>query len=354
MLAKLRPFRSVIVLISFAAIVASGCAANRPAGGGGAAQAPTPSTMPGVIDPGADPSADGTAPASTTPGAGTGTASIRTRAEQDAAISTAVSYLRREVGMSDPVASNFRWTGARTARVDARARIHDGGQTFAKGPLTVVSLQRLRTVWYVTGTRTDGIRVAKPGYLAKVGSPVTVSGRARAFEGNVKVVVTQDRYGKDIELGSGNVLGRGDALGPFKGSIPFLLPTARTGSVMFIEPSAIDGSALDVTVVRIRFAHHANPLADRVSDPKLAADRLVAAWVAGDKKAAAKVATQPVVTKLFSADRPATDPKPGSCHLAKLGAFQCVYPMPPGSPLTLTVEGGASVGWLVSGFSFEG
>jgi hypothetical protein len=38
---------------------------------------------------------------------------------------TAVSFMRREVGMADPVAGRFGWTGTNSGQVDVRARIPD-------------------------------------------------------------------------------------------------------------------------------------------------------------------------------------------------------------------------------------
>jgi hypothetical protein len=39
------------------------------------------------------------------------------------AVATATSFMRREVGMAQPLAGPFRWTGARTGQVDIRARL---------------------------------------------------------------------------------------------------------------------------------------------------------------------------------------------------------------------------------------
>ena len=353
----MRSVRSILVVVSLAAIVVTGCSTNR-GGGSGPAQAPasdapsTETTTAQGTEQGTEQGNEqGTATASP---AGTSSGSLRTTAEVNSAIATTTSFLRREVGMTTPVASNFRWTGKRTAKLDVRSRIVDGGGRANMGPITVVSLERLTKVWYVTGTSTKGIVVSRPGRLDRIASPVRVSGKAIAFEGNVRVTVTEDRYGKDVVLGAGNVLGRGDEIGPFAGSISFRRPSGTTGSIIFVEPSALDGTPINATVVRVRFAKSgASPLADRISDPKVAADRLVDAWVRADKAAAAKVATKAVVTRLFSADRSGQDPKPGSCRLVKPAQFICSYPLSPGqSELSLVVEGGASVGYLVSGFEF--
>ena len=122
------------------------------------------------------------------------------------------------------------------------------------GPVTVVSLQRLTKVWYVLGTQTSTIRVTQPAPSARIASPVRVAGRALAFEGNVQVKVTQDRYGKDIPLGGGVVTGGGDALRPFAGQISFRPPAGETGSIVFSELSAANGDVLRATVIRVRFS----------------------------------------------------------------------------------------------------
>jgi hypothetical protein len=347
----MRSVRSILVVVSLAAIVVTGCSTNR--GGAGPAQAPA-SDSPSTETTGAQGTGQGTGsgPATASP-AGTSSGSLRTRAEVDSAIATATSFLRREVGMTTPVASNFRWTGKRTAKLDVRSRIVDAGGRANMSQVTVVSLERLSKVWYVTGTSTKTIVVSRPGPLDRIASPVRVSGKALAFEGNVRVTVTEDRYGKDVVLGAGNVLGRGDEIGPFAGSISFRRPAGSTGSIIFTEPSAIDGTPVNATVVRVRFAKAgASPLANRISDPKVAADRLVAAWVAADRAAAANVATKAVVARLFSADRSGEDPKPGSCRLVKPAQFICSYPLSADTDLSLVVEGGASAGYLVTGFEF--
>jgi len=120
------------------------------------------------------------------------------------------------------------------------------------GPITVVSLQRLTSVWYVLGTQTGNIRITRPMGSALVGSPARVAGRAFAFEGTMQVRVTEDRYGTDIPLGSGTVTGGGDMLRPFAGQISFGHPAGDTGSIIFAERSAANGDVLAATVVRVR------------------------------------------------------------------------------------------------------
>jgi hypothetical protein len=96
------------------------------------------------------------------------------------------------------------------------------------------------------------------------------------------------------------------------------------------------------------------PRFDRISDPQVAADRLVAAWVGGDRAAAGKLTTSRAVTdRLFSESPPAERPAVLPCRLvADLAVFVCSYPVAERAELSLFVEGGASAGYSVSGVEF--
>jgi Domain of unknown function (DUF4232) len=92
-----------------------------------------------------------------------------------------------------------------------------------------------------------------------------------------------------------------------------------------------------------------SPLADRISDPQVAADRLVAAWLGGDRAAARKVTTQAVTDRLFGQSPPAHKPAAQPCRLVDLGVFLCSYPLTGPNELSVWVKGGASAGYGVSG-----
>ena len=95
------------------------------------------------------------------------------------------------------------------------------------------------------------------------------------------------------------------------------------------------------------------PPVDRISDPQLAADRLVAAWLGGDRAAAGKLATSPTVTeRLFSESPPAHKPGAHPCRLVDLGLYLCSYRLTPPNELNVWVTGGASVGYGVSNVEF--
>jgi hypothetical protein len=179
------------------------------------------------------------------------------------AVATALSYARRELGIRAPAAGPFGWTGVRTGQVAVHPSRDPNGRPFTNPPLTVLTLQRLTKVWWVTGAQTRTIQITEPDPFDRVASPVLVTGRAIAFEGHVPVRITEDRYGPDRLLGSGYVLGRGDGvLGPFSKRIAFKAPTGTTGSLIFSDVSAANGDVMAATVVRVRFTRA--PAAPRI------------------------------------------------------------------------------------------
>jgi hypothetical protein len=93
-------------------------------------------------------------------------------------------------------------------------------------------------------------------------------------------------------------------------------------------------------------------LADRISDPQVAADRLVHAWVRGDRAAARKLAGGVVTDRLFGEAPPARSPAALPCRLASPGVFVCSYPFAERAELTVVVQGGASAGYGVTGIEF--
>jgi hypothetical protein len=95
------------------------------------------------------------------------------------------------------------------------------------------------------------------------------------------------------------------------------------------------------------------PRFDRISDPQVAADRLVAAWLGGDRAAAGKLTTSPAVTERLFSVAPATKRPPVlPCRLVDLGLYLCSYRLTPPNELNVWVRGGASVGYGVSNVEF--
>jgi hypothetical protein len=160
--------------------------------------------------------------------------------------------MTREVGMLRPVAGSFAWTGTDTAEVTVRPRLRANEPP---GPATVVSVTRLRTVWYVDGTRTDGISVDRSALTGRLGSPVRVAG-SLTDGGSWRVTVTQDRYGPDVRLGGLPI--DPYASGRFSMTVP-ARATASTGSVIFSQDAGSGRGALRASVVRVRFAPASPP-----------------------------------------------------------------------------------------------
>ena len=252
----MRPVRTIAAALLVASIAVAGCSTRDTSPPGDAAASIAAPATPALDQPAPD------QPAPRPP----------TTAE---AVATAVSFMRREVGMARPVAGPFRRTGATTGQVDIHASSSPSADVVAVASepvTTTVSLQRLRTVWYVTGTRTSAIKVLSPQPRDAVRSPVGVLGVApAAIEGQVRVRVTRDRYGKDIELGSGSFTTDGSgAGGEFSGEIAFARPSGTAGSVVFTVDAGGNGQVAAATVVRVRFATSQPPRIQQViTTPKL-------------------------------------------------------------------------------------
>jgi hypothetical protein len=166
--------------------------------------------------------------------------SVRYSSPEDAARSFATDFLRFE----RPVVETFRAGDARSGEVPIRPS--------ASGPVTTILVRQLSgTDWSVIGATTERIEVATPPAGQAIASPVRVTGRAHAFEGNVEVSVRAD--GRAEPIGQGFVTGGGDAMAPFEGSIAFTAPAARFGTLVFFTTSAENGQVWEATVVRVAF-----------------------------------------------------------------------------------------------------
>jgi Protein of unknown function (DUF4232) len=131
--------------------------------------------------------------------------------------------------------------------------------------------------------------------------------------------------------------GRGSLVVPLGG--PTRFGTCASVRVRTLQPAAASTST-------------ASPLADRISDPQVAADRLVAAWLDGDRAAARRLTTQAVTDRLFGESPPAHRPPAQPCRLVDLGLYLCSYPLAAPNELSVWVKGGASAGYGVSGVEF--
>jgi hypothetical protein len=172
------------------------------------------------------------------------------------AVATARAFLARELGMTDMVAQPFRFTDARTGEVGFRHKYGEGRRLLPQTgpPAVVVRLYRLPAGWWVLGVQGRSIQADGPVRLQRIGSPLTVAGKAEVYEGTVSIKVTQDRSGRDLVLGQGFVTGGGTEPGSFRGQIAFRQPTAAAGWVILYEESAASGGGIvQATMVRVRF-----------------------------------------------------------------------------------------------------
>jgi Protein of unknown function (DUF4232) len=130
------------------------------------------------------------------------------------------------------------------------------------------------------------------------------------------------------------------------------LPRQQGSVIVPLDTETRFGTCAGVGVRALR-ASPTTPPVERISDPQVAADRLVAAWLRGDRAAAGKLATRPTVTeRLFSESPPADKPGADPCRLVDLGLYLCSYRLTPPNELNVWVTGGASVGYGVSNVEF--
>ena len=127
------------------------------------------------------------------------------------------------------------------------------------------------------------------------------------------------------------------------------LPAGRGSLIVPLGVETRFGTCATVLVRALGTSAPTPPPVDRISDPQVAADRLVAAWLAGDRAAAVRLAGPAVTERLFAEPPPATMPGARPCRLAGLGVFVCSYPLAERAELSILVEGGASAGYGVSG-----
>lgn len=141
-----------------------------------------------------------------------------------------------------PVVGPFRAGDARSGEVGVRPT--------SDGPETVVLVRQLDgTTWSVIGASTANIELVSPSAGDLVRSPVTLRGRALAFEGNVVVELRED--GRNEPLGFVPVTGGGDVSRPFQGVLEFRSPTEAHGAIVLRTRSAEDGRVWEASVVRV-------------------------------------------------------------------------------------------------------
>jgi hypothetical protein len=162
----------------------------------------------------------------------------------DDPVEAAVTMATDLVGFTSPIAGEFQAGDARSGEVPIRAK--------STGAVTTVQVRQLGDgYWYVLGAATDDLRLESPDAGAAVSSPVTVSGRSRAFEGTI--VVSVHAQADAHALGQQPLIGgAGEDLGPFTGEIEFDAPSsASPGALVVLTESAEDGRVWQATVVPV-------------------------------------------------------------------------------------------------------
>jgi hypothetical protein len=290
----MRPARVITAIVFAAAVAVTGCSTRSTAAGG----SQPPETAPPLV----------TAP-STPPSTGGSAGGRPATGRCDAAA------LRGSVQGSEGAAGTV-WTTIRLRNASGRTcTVHGIPVVRLLGP--------------------DGQPVSAPSVPDDPGGSLVVlrPGQAARFAYGVPNVCDRTVAGSRVRVTL--PAGRGSLVVP-------LGAEARFGTCASVRVQALEPAAAGTT----------DPRADRISDPQVAADRLVDAWVRGDRAAARRLAGGTVTDRLFGEAPPARTPAPLPCRLANPGVFVCSYPFADRAELTVVVEGGASAGYGVTGIEF--
>ena len=91
-----------------------------------------------------------------------------------------------------------------------------------------------------------------------VTSPVTISGKARVFEANVRITIF-DASGAVLTDTFTTAAEAGPALAPYSEAVAFTVTTQQQGCIRVFEESAQDGSPRNVVQVEVRLAPPTSP-----------------------------------------------------------------------------------------------
>jgi hypothetical protein len=174
------------------------------------------------------------------------------------------AFARDYVGMKTPLLGPFRTTGAGTGQMVLRADTRVAIST----TLTLAQVGQ-GGPWTVTRAAAPTIRIDAPRRNDVLTSPAHLTGAAHAFEGAVHVEVRQDGMRAGSALGTGSVVGGGDEMRPFDGTVAFRPPSTPAGALLLTERSGMDGAPLVATTVRVRFSR-----SPAVTGPPTTASRL--------------------------------------------------------------------------------
>ena len=254
------PIAALVVLVTLIALVGVVLVVARSDDGtpvSSSATSTTAATVPPASVPATSPSTNPAAPATTATTAPSASTPATVPVDTSSAVwpsasgpvyrtpvAAARGFAVDFVGFTSPIVGAFRQGDARSGEVDVRAK--------ANGPVTTVFVRQLGGDgrWFVLGSATGNIRLASPGALDEVASPVRLRGTSTAFEANVSVEVRQD--GARQPIGTGFVMGGSmGEMGPFDGTVSFRRPTAEAGAIVLLTHSAEDGRVWEATTVRV-------------------------------------------------------------------------------------------------------
>ena len=162
-------------------------------------------------------------------------------------VATARDFMTKYVGMDNPVDFPSRTTAPGQVEVPMGPRYAEGRTPLANPQarfgviVRQLGAQGASGPWTVTEVVAFNITVTTPAALARITSPVRLTGQAHAFEGTVNVQIREDGMLAGQSLGKGFVTGGGDMKRPYSGDITFRAPTKPGGAILYTELSAADG-----------------------------------------------------------------------------------------------------------------
>lgn len=170
-------------------------------------------------------------------------------------VRTARDFAVRYLGFTTPelVDEGFQAGDPGGGEVPIGVRV--GGRFFAATTVIVRQLgpQGASGPWTVIAASSPRIEVDTPDPLQRISSPVSVTGRAEAFEGTVNIEVREDGMLAGQSLGTGFVTASGTP-GPFSGQVTFRSPSKPGGAVLFQDRSGSgvgETDAFTTSVVRV-------------------------------------------------------------------------------------------------------
>jgi len=147
------------------------------------------------------------------------------------------------LGMVDPTVGTYHGQSSTAGYVDVAPS--------AVATPTRVRVSLINGSWWATSASTADIAVTSPTSMQLITSPVALRGSAVAFEGVVNVSLYID--GGSVPVSRTTVMGGGDVMRPFTGSMKFSAGHATYGTIIFYTKSMKDGSTALGEAFRIKY-----------------------------------------------------------------------------------------------------